>query len=279
MCYNARVVCFLRGDKMVVFGRNVSKVRANYWLRMFFRIAVFITGILLYIFHPQSFKVLEGMNFFKEFSVFHILWALWMYDMFLQIFPIKSNNSLGSKKLFKFVFKPGGEKIGKEALKAYTRKAGKKALLPAAVWIVFTATLCFVYLCDFGFLSFFGKKEMFLVTTLFYVFDLICVLIWCPFRLMQGNRCCTDCRIFNWDHFMLFSPILLIGGFYAISLVVMALICLAVWELNVFLHPERFWEGTNDALKCENCTDKLCAHAFERHTNVPEKEKEPALTK
>ena len=23
-------------------------------------------------------------------------------------------------------------------------------------------------------------------------------------------------------------------------------------------HPERFWNGSNAAIRCENCTDKLC---------------------
>ena len=30
------------------------------------------------------------------------------------------------------------------------------------------------------------------------------------------------------------------------------------WELSVVLHPERFWFMSNETLRCENCTDKLC---------------------
>ena len=32
------------------------------------------------------------------------------------------------------------------------------------------------------------------------------------------------------------------------------------WELTFYLHPERFSENTNEYLRCENCTEKLCAH-------------------
>ena len=32
---------------------------------------------------------------------------------------------------------------------------------------------------------------LFLISVAFYVCDLICVLIWCPFRLIMKNRCCT----------------------------------------------------------------------------------------
>jgi hypothetical protein len=75
---------------------------------------------------------------------------------------------------------------------------------------------------------------------------------------MLGNKCCTTCRIFNWDHMMMFTPMLLVGSFFSISLLVMAIIDLAVWEITIYLHPERFWENSNMALKCSECTDKLC---------------------
>ena len=97
-----------------------------------------------------------------------------------------------------------------------------------------------------------------LISVFFYVCDLICVLIWCPFRLIMGTRCCTTCRIFNWDHLMMFSPLGFIPGFYTRSLALLAFIVWLTWELSVLLHPERFWEQSNEALKCSQCTDKLC---------------------
>ena len=57
---------------------------------------------------------------------------------------------------------------------------------------------------------------------------------------------------------MMFSPLIFVGGFYSVSLVVMAAAALIVWEACVALYPERFWEQSNGALKCANCTDKLC---------------------
>ena len=30
------------------------------------------------------------------------------------------------------------------------------------------------------------------------------------------------------------------------------------WEITLLKHPEQFWEGSNDALKCDNCKDKIC---------------------
>jgi len=47
---------------------------------------------------------------------------------------------------------------------------------------------------------------------------------------------------------------------YTWSLLGMALLLLAFWELAVRRHPERFSETTNCALSCEHCPEKLCHH-------------------
>lgn len=260
--------------------KSVSKVRGNYIMRFIFRIFVFVFSVLLYLFYPQCFDVLEGMNFFRTFSPFHLLWGLWVYDMLMQIFPFRSGNALGSRKVFGYAFKNFSGAFSKEGLRLYMKRINKRAILVGLLWLAFTALLGLVYKSDFGVLSLIGKKEMFLCTVLFYIFDLICVLIWCPFRLMLGNKCCTTCRIFNWDHFMMFSPVLTVGGFYAGSLVALAVVCLLVWEVAVFLHPERFWEGSNEALCCKNCTDKLSTHICEKCRKTREiAPKEPAALK
>jgi hypothetical protein len=93
------------------------------------------------------------------------------------------------------------------------------------------------------------------------VCDIICILFFCPFQTwFMKNRCCTTCRIYNWDFAMLCTPFLLIPGFYAYSLLAVALLILARWEVTYKLHPERFSERTNESLRCANCTEKLCKH-------------------
>ena len=47
-------------------------------------------------------------------------------------------------------------------------------------------------------------------------------------------------------------------GFYSISLIIIAFIVWLIWEICVIIYPERFSEETNKALKCSECTDKLC---------------------
>ncbi len=231
----------------------MSGIRKDYFLKLVFRSAVLIIFTVLCFLTPSVFDVLDGWNFFKTFSPLHVLWILWVTDMFLQIVPIKNRIALGSQKLFANRFRPIREKINKKALKAYIVNTTKSAYMVFLLWCAFIAVIAVLY-----YTHIIDKKWLFMVSVLFYVCDLICVLIWCPFRLIMKNRCCTTCRIFNWDHIMMFSPIVFMGGFFALSLFAVSFIAWLVWELCVLIYPERFWHESNIALKCSECTDKLC---------------------
>ena len=231
----------------------MSKTRKRYVWRLAGRIVVLALCLLAWIKAPQTYDILEGMNFFRDLSPLHLLWAVWVGDMVLQIVPIKNKVPLGSQKLFANRFRPIREKINYESLRRYVISTTRAAYRVFLLWCALIAVIGLLY--GGGYISPIG---LFMISVFFYVCDLICVLVWCPFRLMMRTRCCTTCRIFNWDHLMMFSPLIFLGGFYAISLVVLALAAWLVWELCVMLYPERFWEHSNAALKCSECTDKLC---------------------
>ena len=230
----------------------MSAVRKRYFIRLIGRIMVFIICLAM-CFDIQHFDILNGNNFFKEFHILHILWVMWIFETFLQIIPIKNKVALGSQKLFSNRFQPIREKINYEALKNYVITTTKAAYKVFIIWGMLTVGLGILY-----YNSIINKIWLFMISVFFYVCDLICVLIWCPFRLLMKNKCCTTCRIFNWELLMMFSPLIFVGGFYSISLVVMALLAWLAWELCVMIYPERFSEMTNAALKCSECTDKLC---------------------
>ncbi len=238
---------------------KMSKIRRLYFIKLFFRIAILLASLWLYFTVPEQFEVVEGWNFFRGFSVFHVLWAVWVIDMVTQLFPVK-NIALGSQKQFKDKFRPVINKIlDKESLKDYIVKTNKSAGKVLALWASFIAVL--------GALKharIIDNKHLLLFSITFYVCDLICVLIWCPFRLIMGNKCCTTCRIFNWDHMMMFTPLLFVGSFFAISLIVLSFVDWFIWEICVYCYPERFWEHSNMALKCSECTDKLCTQYCRR---------------
>lgn len=230
----------------------MSTTRKKYFFRLIGRIIIFI-GCLIMCFKPDFYNILNGMNFFKSFHILHLLWLIWCFDMILQIIPIKNKIALGSQKLFANRFQEIREKINYQVLKKYIINTTKSAYKVMIIWILLIAVIGILY-----YFNIINKIWLFIIAVFFYVCDLICVLIWCPFRLLMKNKCCTTCRIFNWDHLMMFSPLIFVGGFFSISLVVMAILAWLVWELCVLIYPERFCELTNEALKCSKCTDKLC---------------------
>lgn len=117
-------------------------------------------------------------------------------DILKKFFP-SGRLSLGAQKLFAGRY----------------RAADCSALLVAAVWIGFN--LIFFVLYRQGII---GVPELMLLTLFYFLSDMICVLYFCPFRLMMHTRCCTTCRIFNWDSMMMCTSLLFIGGIYGWSL-------------------------------------------------------------
>jgi len=231
----------------------MSKTRKIYFARLLGRVLILAVCFVCYFLCPQVFAPIEGMRFFEAFSPLHLLWFIWVIDMLAQLFPISRHISIGSLKLFRQHFRPIREKLSRKALKAHIAAAGKSAFKVLVLWSLLIAAIGALHLS--GLLA---HVHLFLITVVFYVCDLICVLIWCPFRLLMRNRCCTTCRIFNWDHLMMFSPLIFVPGFYCRSLLLLSIAVFIVWELCILIYPERFFEQTNAALQCANCTDKLC---------------------
>ena len=241
---------------------SCSFMRKNYILRFVGRVAVLLAAIAVYILHPASFSVLEGMNFFREFSILHLLWALLMLDMALQMIPSRRLIALGSQKQFKKHFQPAARVPDREALRGFVKTSNRSAGVILIIWIALVLILGSLYL-----LGFLDRGIMVLVSTAFYVCDLICVLFWCPFRVFfMKNRCCTTCRIFNWDHLMMFVHLLFVPSFFTLSLGIASVVIFLVWEVTFHRHPERFWDRSNRALRCISCTDHLC----NRRLSVPE---------
>ena len=185
----------------------MSEMRKRYMWKLAGRCVVFALCAVACVAAPERFGVLEGMNFFREFSWLHVLWLVWMADMLPQIFPRPSRIPLGSAKLFAHRFRPGKAGIDPQLLKGFRARENRGAALVFAIWCALLAVIGVSY-----HRGLFGRPVLLLISVFFYVCDLICVLIWCPFRLMMGNRCCTTCRIFNWDHLMMFSPLFFMGA-------------------------------------------------------------------
>lgn len=234
--------------------KNKSKFRKSYIKRLIFRIIIFIIMISIYIIYPNTFEVSKGINFIKMFSPLHIIWLIWMIDMILQLCKVPKYWPLGSQKYWAHRYLPNIKEIDKKIIKKHIQKMNRDSVAIAITWILVICLISGLY-----FSKLISYQVVILISTAFYVCDIICVIGWCPFKTFyMHNKCCTTCRIFNWDHAMMFTPLIVIPGIWTYSLVIMSLIVLTVWEIACAIHPERFLEKTNCALQCHNCKDKLC---------------------
>ena len=234
----------------------MSYLRKIYMGRFILRCLTLLAVSLFLVVAPEQFAPLQAGMFFDKLTLLHALWVVWVFDMLVQVVPsTKAVIALGSQKSFSVHFRKAFSHVSLQNLHSKTVEAAKRAYIVFALWACLTVTLGWLHAKNI-----LGDLAMLWISTFFYVCDLICVLFWCPFRhFIMKNRCCTTCRIFNWDHLMMFSPLLFVDVFFGRSLVVMATAVFILWEYRIMAYPERFWEMSNEALKCSNCTDKLCS--------------------
>ena len=84
----------------------MSATRKIYFARLAGRCLVLVLCLLLWAYRRDAFTVLDGLNFFKTLSPLHLLWIIWVGDMFLQIVPVRNKVPIGSQKLFANHFRP-----------------------------------------------------------------------------------------------------------------------------------------------------------------------------
>ena len=249
-----------------------GKMFQVYVLKLGFRLAVFLLVLWAYFKAPEYFDIivtekieidwilsgqpltelyacLEGINHFWV----YLVWGLIMIEMVIAMLPDSKYLTMGSKKEFPDYYVPvdGYDRL---ELYQYVQKNNLGAMWTLIVWMCFNAVFGALYVLDI-----IAEKELLLLCVFFYLADLICVVIWCPFQsFFLKNKCCVNCRIFNWGHFMMCTPLLFIRNFFTWSLFFTSLIVMLRWEITLLKHPERFWEGSNATLKCANCQDKIC---------------------
>lgn len=226
-------------------------ISALHYIKLTFRSGIFLAAVVIYLMGRN-----EGSNsLFDEVEnppiILVLIWLIFAIEMILRFFPSKFE-SMGCEKQFASNFVPAPNcvktKVGNIDAKATFRVA--------AIWIGLNSiigALFFANILDGGILL--------LISLAYSVCDMICILFFCPFQTwFMKNKCCGSCRIYNWDYAMMFTPFLFIKTPYTWSLLILALILLAKWEVVYRRHPERFSEATNSSLSCSKCFEKLCQH-------------------
>jgi len=224
---------------------KISVISSLHYVQLVFRSALLLAAAVVYLTVRDADRMFES---YKPFYLF--LWLSYAVGMLLRFFP-SPVESMGCQKQFARNFKPAdpGAKII-----AHPRRFG--VLYVALAWLALNGLIGAAHL-----MGWIDKGAMLLISLFYGVCDMICILFFCPFQTwFMRNKCCTTCRIYNWDYAMMFTPLVFTGGWWSWSLVIMALMLLIRWEVTAHRHPERFSEACNGSLACKNCQEKLCSH-------------------
>ncbi len=197
-------------------------------------------------------------HFFDFFSPMHIFWLILVLGMVIHIIPMRI--TMAGYKSREASYKAPENPYDRLAMFEYHNKMNFRAVIVAVVWIGFNSIFAILYAFDetwFG-IDILGQREMILLSTFYFLSDLICMMLFCPFQKIMGNRCCVNCRIFDWGHLMMYTPMILIPSIYSWTLLALSIAVILRWEWSYARHPERFWRGSNVTVRCENCHDKTC---------------------
>ena len=228
--------------------KKLTAITAMHYGKLVLRSVLFLVGLILYVINRIK-KPENTYLGFSEIWFLIIIFVVYGIELVSRLFPSKLE-SMGSQKHFKRNYQPTGTKA-KPNLPSW-----KRTLAVVVAWVALNGAigaLYFTHVIDQGILV--------LVSLAYGVCDMICILFFCPFQTwFLKNRCCNDCRIYNWDSPMLVTPLVFIPNPFTLVLVAVAVATLIRWEIVYHTHPERFSSRTNACIDCKNCEEKLCKH-------------------
>ncbi len=231
-------------------GRRLSPISIMHYIKLVYRSCLLLAALAVYVVS----RVRTGSGSLESLTrypaVLAVIWAVFAVEMVFRFFP-SHLESMGCQKQFAKNYRPipgGGLPEKRERSHGAAGAAGAWFVLNGAI-----GALYFTHVIDGGILL--------LISLTYSVCDMVCILFFCPFQtLFMKNKCCTTCRIYNWDYPMMFTPLIFIPGLFTWSLLALALALLIKWETVYHRHPERFYESANQSLACANCREKLCHH-------------------
>ena len=227
-----------------------ASTRRYYAVVFLARLAAFLVLVVYALAAPARFLAdLTGVP--RPTSPILICWLLLMASMIFRLFPSKVE-SLGCQKEFAGRFRPTGQAPDPGEV----RQADLGALRVLLFWTAANALFFLGYAK--GWLD---QRFLVCLAGFYGVCDIVCILFFCPFQSwMMHNRCCTTCRIYDWDYLMLCTPLLAIPSVLALSACALAAVVFLRWEAAYRRRQERFFGRSNDALRCANCQEHLCKY-------------------
>ncbi len=228
---------------------RLSAISILHFWKFAYRTALLVLMLVLYILN----KLFDTGSLFggaeDNQTLLLVLWVQFVIGMVLRFFPSRLE-SMGCQKQFARNFRP------KDGDPVPEKTPMWKLWIIIAFWVALNGTLGGLYL-----LGVYDAGILVLVSLAYSVCDMICILWFCPFHTwVLKNKCCTTCRIYNWDYAMIFTPLIFLPNVFSYTLVALSLVLLVKWEMTAAKHPERFAENSNACLDCKNCPEKLCHH-------------------
>ena len=233
---------------------KLTHVSILHYVRLVYRSVLLLWVLVMYILSRIRYQdnIVDILN--RQPIIMIVVTVVFAVEMIFRFFPSRLE-SPGCQKQFARNY----IKSGKTDIQIQENNA---TVLVAILWLMMNGIFGTLYMHGI-----FDDGIMILISCFYSVCDMICILFFCPFQTwLLKNKCCSTCRIYNWDYAMMFTPLFFVRNICATILVLMSFVILLRWEITFYLHPERFSEQTNDYLKCKNCTEKLCTHKKQLHT-------------
>lgn len=229
-------------------------MQRQYILKFYFRLSIFLVVFGIYLFRKDILIHFMNYDIYFGISPLHLLWVGAMIMMIGHLKPKEIITMAWGKSIAKNYQEVEG--YSSLQLLQFVQDMNFKAWIVLLIWLCFNAIFGFLYVIDVV-----NSADLLMLSVFYFLSDYICILFFCPFQtFIMKNRCCVNCRIFDWGHFMMFTPMLFIRSFFTWSLFFMSLIVLIRWELIYAKYPERFWSGSNKTIQCANCKDKTCRY-------------------
>ena len=227
---------------------RLSPVSTLHYVRLIYRSALFILLTVSYILYRLELG--DDLTHWLKNSpaVLTVTWVVFVFEMVLRFFPSKYESPGCQKQFARNYNKSGSTDI--------SIPDNNATVLVALIWIFFNGIFGALHMMEI-----LDDGIMILLSCAYSICDMVCILFFCPFQSwFLRNKCCSTCRIYNWDYAMMFTPLFFVRKYYAWSLLILSVALLARWEITFYKFPERFSEATNGYLSCANCTEKLCTH-------------------
>ena len=151
---------------------RISDISMGHYLKLFGRSAMFLASLALYLTGRLAEELIRDFTAARIFALF--IWVVFMVEMLMKYFPL-GFESMGCQKQFAKNYIPAknADDVPEKDLRIYDRGA----LLILIFWIMLNgivAVLYFTHIIDRGILV--------LISLLYSVSDMICILFFCPFQ-------------------------------------------------------------------------------------------------